>query len=201
MKIDEDSKIYKTIFESISESDFFRATRELISDDHLSEISLNSNFAHEDSRDFLLVLNRYFLEHGFEVSKELYIDKIKELTEYTLKIYNEQYRRSRVNEPTRKRVYKPFNELEGEISIPREGCGDIIEDKNGRYACYKVKNQVGILGNISISVKLERRVFGYEQQLWIYLRPDLPESFQSIDVSPFQQLKRFKNSYLTKIFL
>ena len=200
LKIDEDSKIYMTIFEVISESDFFRATSDLILKDYLSKISLKPNFTHDDSRDFLLVLNRYFLEHGFEVSKQILKDKIKELTGYTLKIYNEKFRNSQTTVSTRKRVYKPFNELEGEISIPRECYGDIITNKNGRYAFNHVKNQVGVLGNISISVKLERRVFDHEQQLWIFLRPDLPESVNSIDVSLFKQLKTFRNFHSTKMF-
>ena len=84
MKIDEDSKLYKTIFLIISESEFFRATREIISEDYLDDFSLKPNFEHKEFEDFLLVLNRYFLEHSLEVSKELVKEKTKELTEYTL---------------------------------------------------------------------------------------------------------------------
>ena len=128
MKIDEDSKLYKTIFLIISESEFFRATREIVSEEYFEEISLQPNFENEDHCDFLLVLNRYFLEHGFEVSKNLLKEKIRELTEHTLTIYNKHVGNSRSYEPARKRVYKPFNEVEGETLVPREGFGEIIEN-------------------------------------------------------------------------
>jgi len=179
LKVDEDSKLYKTLFLIINESEFFRATREIV-----------SKFEHEEIEDFLLVLNRYFLERGFEVSKKLLKEKIGELTEYTLTIYNKQFGNSRSYEPARKKVYKPFNELEGEIVVPREGYGDKkdmhtknIQGEEKRFAIYQsgLTNQVGVLGNIPISVVLERKVFDHEQQLWIYLHPDLPASFQSID--------------------
>lgn len=137
------------------------------------------------------MLNRYFLEHGFKISSELVKEKIKELTVYTLTVYNNQVEDSQFDEPPRKKVYKPFNELEGEIPIPREGYGAVIEHEDGRYARYQLKKQVGDLGNISISVMLERRVLDHEQQLFVYLVPDLPKSFQSIDVSLFQPFKRY----------
>ena len=167
--------------------------------EYLDDYVLQPNFKHEDSNDFLMVLNRYYLEHGFEVSRKLLKEKIRELTESTLTIYNKHVGNSRSYEPARKRVYKPFNELEGEILVPREGFGDIVENEKGRYARYRLTTQIGILGNISISVMLKRKVFAYEQQLWVYLHPDVPESFQSIDVSPFKPFKRFKIFYSTRI--
>ena len=191
LKIDEDSKLYKTIFFIISESEFFRATREIVF------VSFEPNFRHYDYSDFLLVLNRYFLERGFEVSEKLLREKIRELTEYTLAIYNKHIGSSRSYQTARKKVFKPFNELEGEISIPRETYGNIVEDEKGRYACYTHTNHVGVLGNISISVYLERKVFDHEQQLLVYLQPDLPESFQSIDVS-FSILTRSKMFFQLK---
>ena len=199
MKIDEDSKLYKTIFLIISESEFFRATREIVSEEYFEDyVSLEPNFRHYDYSDFLLVLNRYFLEHGFEVSEKLLREKIRELTEYTLAIYNKHIGSSRSYQTARKKVFKPFNELEGEISIPRETYGNIVEDEKGRYACYNATNHVGVLGNISIDVHLERKVFDHEQELLVYLLPDLPESIQSIDVS-FSILTRLKNVYSTEI--
>ena len=191
MKIDEDSKLYKTIVLIISESEFFRATREIVSEEYFELfVSLGPNFRHDDDYDFLRVLKRYFLEHGFEDSEKLLREKIRELTEYTLAIYNKHIGSSRSYQTARKKVFKPFNELDGEISIPRETDGDIVEGEKGRHACYNAtnhlrtkKNHVGVLGNISIDVNLERQVFDHEQQLWVYLQPDLPECIQSIDVS------------------
>ena len=201
LKIDEDSKLYKTIFLIISESEFFRATSEIVSEEYFEHyVSLGPNFRHDDDYDFLQILNRYFLEHGFEVSEKLLREKIRELTEYTLDIYNKHIGSSRSYQTARKKVFKPFNELEGEISIQRERDGMIVdwEKEKGRHACYNATNHVGVLGNISISVNLERQVFDHEQQLWVYLQPELPESIQSIDVS-FSILTRLKNVYSTEI--
>ena len=154
--------------------------------EYLDDYVLQPNFKHEDSNDFLMVLNRYYLEHGFEVSRKLLKEKIRELTESTLTIYNKHVGNSRSYEPARKRVYKPFNELEEEMLVPREGNGHIFESEKGRSASYQVTTQVGVLGNIAISVDLKRKVYDHEQQLWVYLHPDVPDSFQSIDVSPFK---------------
>ena len=201
MKIDEDSKLYKTIVLIISESEFFRATREIVSEEYFELfVSLGPNFRHDDDYDFLRVLKRYFLEHGFEDSEKLLREKIRELTEYTLAIYKKHCGSSRSYQTARKKVFKPFNELEGEISIPRETYDDIVEDRIGRSACYEAITHVGVLGNIPISVNLERKVFDHEQQLWVYLQPyPLPESIQSIDVS-FSILTRLKNVYSTENF-
>ena len=199
LKIDEDSKLYKTMFLIMSEIEFLRATSEIVSEEYFQRyVALGPNFRHDDEYNFLRVLHRYFLEHGFEVSETILREKIRELTDYTLKIYLKQIGSARSYLTARQKIFKPFNKLEGEISIPRETYGNIVEDEKGRYACYTHTNHVGVLGNISISVYLERKVFDHEQQLLVYLQPDIPESFQAIDVS-FSILTRLKNVYSTEI--
>ena len=185
----------------MSEIEFLRATSEIVSEEYFARyVALGPNFGHGKFIDynFLRVLKRYFLEHGFELSEKLLEEKIWELTKYTLGIYKKHIGSSRCYRTARKKVFQPFNELEGEISIPRETYGNIVEDEKGRYACYTHTNHVGVLGNISISVYLERKVFDHEQQLFVYLQPDSPESFQSIDVS-FSISTRLKNVYSTEI--
>ena len=173
----------------------------MASEEHLNDYCLQPNFKHEDSYDFLMVLNRYFLEHGFELSEKLLKEKIRELTESTLTIYNKHVGNSRIYERAGKRVYKPFNELEAEISVPREGYGRIAEHEMGRHASYQQTTQVGVLGNISINAVVKRKVFDYEQQLCLYIVPDVPESLKSIDVSLFQPFKRYeKKIFQLKFF-
>ena len=200
LKIDEDSKLYKTMFWIMSEIEFLRATSEIVSEEYFKRyVSLGPNFRHDKDYDFLRVLKRYFLEHGLELSEKLLSEKIWELTKYTLQIYKNHIGSSRCYRTARKKVFQPFNELEGEISIPRETYGNIVEDEEGRYACSTHTNHVGVLGDILISVYVERKVFDHEQQLWVYLQPDFnPESIQSIDVS-FSILTRLKNVYSTEI--
>ena len=164
-------------------------------------MSLKPNFQHEDNCNFLLVLNRYFLEHGFEVSKELLKDKIKELTEYVLTIYNNHHQNPRIKEQILNKVFKPFNELKGEVFVPREGFDEIIEDESERYTIYHMfKKQFAFVGNISISIRLDRKVLDHEQQLWVYLFPDIPDWLQSIDVSSRIHLK-VKNDLTKLLFL
>ena len=186
----------------ISEIEFFRATSEIVSERYFKHyVSLGPNFRHGKDYDFFRVLNRYFLEHGFEVSEKLLREKIWELTKYTLQIYNKHCGSSRCFQTARQKLFKPFNELEGKISIPREKDGIILEREEGRHASYSTITHVDVLGNISIDVCLERKVFDHEQQLWVYLQPDLykTESVQSIDVS-FSILTRLKNVYSTENF-
>ena len=182
----------------MSGADFFYATREIISEDNLIPLSIKPNFKHEDTCDFLLVLNRYFFEHGFEVTQELLKEKIEELTKHTLEIYHEHNKSSRIYEPARNKVYKPFNELEGEILVPTEGDGEIGKIKNERYKTNSSENQIGVVGNISISIQLERKVSEYNQKLSVFMCPALPDCFQSIDVSFNRKL--FKHNFRLNSF-
>ena len=152
--------------------------------DALDALPLEPNFVHEKQCRYLLTLNRYMLEHGFELNKETVERKLTELIAFTILRYDEllcDNPESLANELH----IRPFNQLETVINVPKETEWDEKEvfAQNPRCAQFEVKRTLGLLNDIPIWISLDRKISETKLTFSINLGLKLPRNIESVTVS------------------
>ena len=180
MKADESGELFDIISSVLTETEFHREIRKILSNDNDEDFDLKPNFDHEKTMSFLLVLNRYLMEHGFEITVEVIKQKLRELTEYTLHSYDRKY----LTESDIKN-YEEFNQFSTVIDVPREGHFDLqaLKKSQQKYALFQTRSRLPSLSNIPLRMDLKRKIYEKHQDFVIYLHIDLPEEVQSVNVS------------------